>query len=53
MRNRLLVAQAENTKLRELCADLMSAVCSDCHKKLCEMPKEEHPFVECLFYDRM
>lgn len=43
---------AENAKLRELVADLMPVVCSGCHERLCEMPKEEHPFVECLFADR-
>lgn len=42
----------ENAKLRELVADLMPVVCSGCHERLCEMPKEEHPFVECLFADR-
>lgn len=41
-----------NDKLRELVADLMPVVCSGCHERLCEMPKEEHPFVECLFADR-
>lgn len=42
----------ENAKLRELVADLMPVVCSGCHERLCEMPKKEHPFVECLFADR-
>lgn len=42
-------AEAENAKLRELVSDLMPIVCEGCHERLCDMPKEEHPFVECLF----
>ena len=45
--------EAENAKLRELVSDLMPIVCDGCHERLCEMPKEEHPFVECLFAERM
>lgn len=42
-----------NKELRELVSDLMPVVCEGCHERLCEMPKEEHPFVECLFDCRM
>lgn len=42
-----------NTELRELVNDLMPIVCEGCHERLCDMPKEEHPFVECLFDCRM
>lgn len=44
---------AKNAKLRELVRDVMPIVCNGCHERLCEMPKEEHPFVTCLFADRM
>ena len=43
----------ENHKLRELVRDVMPIVCNGCHERLCEMPKEEHPFVTCSFADRM
>lgn len=43
----------ENAKLRELVRDVMPIVCNGCHERLCEMPKEEHPFVTCSFADRM
>lgn len=45
--------KAENAKLRELVRDVMPIVCDGCHERLCEMPKEEHPFVTCSFADRM
>lgn len=45
--------QAENDKLRELVRDVMPIVCDGCHERLCEMPKEEHPFITCWFADRM
>ena len=43
----------ENAKLRELVRDVMPIVCNGCRERLCEMPKEEHPFVTCSFADRM
>lgn len=43
----------ENAKLRELVRDIMPIVCDGCYERLCEMPKEEHPFVTCSFHDRM
>ena len=46
-------ARDENAKLRELVRDIMTIVCDGCHERLCEMPKEEHPFVMCSFADRM
>lgn len=45
--------ERENEKLRELVRDVMPIVCDGCHERLCEMPKEEHPFVTCSFADRM
>lgn len=45
--------ERENAKLRELVSDLIPIVCDGCHERLCDMPKEEHPFVECLFDRRM
>ena len=44
---------AENVKLRELVQDVMPIVCDGCHERLCKMPKEEHPFITCLFADRL
>ena len=49
----LALARDENTKLRELVQDVMPIVCDGCHERLCEMLKEEHPFVTCSFADRM
>ena len=43
----------ESAELRELVRDVMPIVCDGCHERLCEMPKEEHPFVTCSFADRM
>lgn len=43
----------ENRKLRELVKDVMPIVCDGCYERLCEIPKEEHPFVTCSFDDRM
>lgn len=43
----------ENAKLRELVLDIMPIVCDGCYERLCDMPKEEHPFVTCSFDDRM
>lgn len=45
--------RADNEKLWELVRDVMPIVCDGCHERLCEMPKEEHPFVTCSFADRM
>lgn len=45
--------ERENAKLRELVRDIMPIVCHGCYERLCEMPKEEHPFVTCSFDDRM
>ena len=48
-----LLTENENETLRELVQDVMPIVCNGCHERLCEMPKEEHPFVTCSFADRM
>lgn len=50
---RISSLDVENRKLRELVRDVMPIVCDGCHERLCEMPKEEHPFVTCSFADRM
>lgn len=52
-RRRIADLQAENVKLRELVQDVMPIVCDGCHERLCKMPKEEHPFITCLFADRL
>ena len=43
----------ESAELRELVLDVMPIVCDGCHERLCEIPKEEHPFVTFSFADRM
>lgn len=48
-----LLTENENETLRELVRDVMPIVCDGCHERLCEIPKEEHPFVTCSFADRM